>query len=154
MKKSKNPYRKPEEAWQETEEGVLLKYPIFKHDPRIPDDPIIKKTIKEVINDVDFYGWKGGKEDRIVDSTGKVFRTKFEESNGGRTLIFIPITYKSGVFPSEVERTMRISEVKEIMKSGIESNKIRITEKLEELKLKIEELDSIEDILKLCGSYF
>ena len=154
MKKNKNPFRKPEEAWKVTKEGVLLKYPIFHYDPAIPDDPIIKKTIEAVVGDIDFYGWKGNKEDRIIDSTGKVFITKYEEVKGGRTLLFIPIIYRSGVFPGKVDRIMKITEIKQIMNSGIDNNKNRILENLEELKMKIEEQESIQEILKLCGHYF
>ena len=43
-----NPYRKPEDAWNRTENGIELKYPIFYHDPTIPNDPLIKKNIEYV----------------------------------------------------------------------------------------------------------
>jgi hypothetical protein len=153
MKKHKNPFRKPEEAWKITKEGILLKYPIFHHDPSIPDDPIIKKTIKEVVGDVDFWGWEGGKEDRIVDSTGKVFITKFEKVKNGRNFLFIPITVQSGMFPGEVERVMDITEVKDIMSSAIEGYKFRIKRDVEELKREIEILNSIDDVITFCGNY-
>jgi len=148
-----NPYRKPEEAWSMSENGIELKYPIFHHDPTIPHDPIIKRTIEEVIGDIDFWGWEGNKEDRIVDSTGKVFIAKFEKTNG-RTLLIIPTEYQSGVFPGEVERTMDIEEVKELMIAGIDTNEVRIKEDLNNLKKIITSMKSIEEILKTCGKYF
>lgn len=153
MTKSSYPYRNPEDAWSVTKEGIELKYPIFHHDPSIPDDPIIKSSIKEVIGDVDFWGWKGNEDDRIVDSTGKVFVAKFEETEG-KILFVIPITRQSGVFPGEVERTMEISEVKAIMVSGINTNEIRIKENISELKSKINSMTSIEEILRTCSKYF
>ncbi|MEQ9264260.1 MAG: hypothetical protein RLN81_03515 [Balneolaceae bacterium] len=148
-----NPYRKPEEAWKKTENGIEIKYPIFHHDPSIPDDPIIKKTIQEVVGDVDFWGWEGNKEDRIVDSTGKVFVAKFEKTNT-QTLLIIPTEFRSGVFPGEVERTMDIKDVKELMILGIERNKVRIEDDIDDLKKKITSMNSIEEILKTCEKYF
>lgn len=152
MEKS-NPYRNPEDAWKMTEKGIELKYPIFHHDPTIPDDPIIKMTIKEVLGDIDFWGWEGSKEDRIIDSTGKVFIAKFEKSKG-YTLLIIPTEFQSGVFPGDVEKVMSIEEIREIMISGIERNKVRIKENIEELKRKVETMNSIEEILLKCGKYF
>lgn len=148
-----NPYRKPEEAWRKNEDGIELKYPIFHHNPAVPDDPIIKGTIEEVIGDVDFWGWEGNKEDRIVDSTGKVFTAKFEKKNG-RTLFIIPTEFRSGVFPGEVERTMGIEEIKELMISGVERNEIRIKKDKDVLKRKIDSMDSIKEILITCGEFF
>jgi hypothetical protein len=152
MRKS-NSYRKPQDAWSMTEKGIELIYPIFHHDPTISDDPTIKKTIKEVIEDIDFWGWEGNKGDRIVDSTGKVFIAKFEKKNG-YTLLIIPTEFRSGVFPGEVERTMNIEEIKEIMCSGIESNEIRIKVDIDELKRKVNSMNSIKKILNICGNYF
>ena len=152
MEKS-NPYRNPEDAWKMTEKGIELKYPIFHHDPTIPDDPIIKMTIKVVLGDIDFWGWEGSKEDRIIDSTGKVFIAKFEKSKG-YTLHIIPTEFQSGVFPGDVEKVMSIEEIREIMISGIERNKVRIKENIEELKRKVETMNSIEEILLKCGKYF
>lgn len=152
MKKS-NPYRKPEDSWKMTEKGIKLKYPIFHHDPTIPDDPIIKMTIKEVLEDIDFWGWEVSKEDRIVDSTGKVFIAKFEKTKG-HTLLIIPTEFQSGVFPGDVEKVMSIEEIKEIMISGIERNKVRIKENIEELKREVETMNSIEKIIIKCVKYF
>jgi len=148
-----NPYRKPEEAWKMTENGIELKYPIFHHDPSIPDDPIIKRTIEEVLGDIDFYGWEWNKEDRIVDSTGKVFEAKFEKTSG-RTLLIIQTEFQSGVFPGEVERTMDIDEIRELMISGIKRNEVRIKDDIDDLKKKVISMNSIEEILKTCGKYF
>ncbi|WP_025743098.1 hypothetical protein [Aquimarina pacifica] len=148
-----NPYRKPEEAWKNTKIGIELKYPIFHHDPRIPDDPIIKLSIEEVMGDIDFYGWEGSKEDRIVDSTGKVFVAKFEKTKG-HILFIIPSEIHSGIFPGEVERIMEIEEIKKIMISGIERSRDVIKENINELKTKINLMDSIENILNTCGKYF
>ena len=153
MTKTSYPYRHPEDAWKVTSEGIELKYPIFHIDPYIPDEPIIKNTIQEVIGDIDFWGFKRNKEDRIVDSTGKVFVAKFEETKG-KTLFIIPITRLSGVFPGELERTMETSEVIAIMISGIERYETRIRDDINELKLKISSMDSIEEILKACSKYF
>jgi hypothetical protein len=153
MKKSSYPYREPAEAWKVNEDGIELKYPIFHHDLSIPDDPIIKATIKEVLGDVDFWGWKGNEDDRIVDSTGKVFFTKFEETEG-KMLFFIPVTRQSGVFPGGLERIMDLTEVKTIMTAGIDNNEVRIKENINELKSKINSLDSIEEILRVCSKYF
>lgn len=148
-----NPFRKPEEAWKRTEVGIKLEYPIFHHDPSIPDDPIIKKTMEEVIGDVDFWGWEGNKEDRIVDSSGRVFMAKFEKTNGF-SLLIIPTEFKSGTFPGEVERIMDIKEIKEIMISAIERNKIRINENINELKKVIDSMNSTKEILTKCANYF
>ncbi|KAB1155939.1 hypothetical protein F7018_11560 [Tenacibaculum aiptasiae] len=148
-----NPFRKLEEAWEKTEKGVKLKYPIFHHDPNIPDDPIIKRTIEEVIVDIDFWGWEGNKNDRIVDSTGKVFIAKFEKKNG-HTLFIIPTEFQSGVFPDEVERTMDIEEIKGLMISGIERNAIRIKGDKDNLKKEISSMNSIEEILNTYAKYF
>ena len=148
-----NPYRKPEEAWRKTEYGVELNYPIFHYDPTIPDGSIIKRTIEEVIGDIDFWSWEGNKEDRIVDSTGKVFIAMFEKTMG-HSLLIIPTEFQSGIFPGEVERTMEIQEIKELMISGIERNETRIKEDTNELKTKINSMDSIQEILKICGEYF
>ena len=148
-----NPFRKPEEAWTRTENDVELEYPIFHHDPTIPDDPIIKRTMEEVIGDIDFCGWEGNKEDKIIDSTGKVFIAKFEKTKGYSFLI-IPTEIWSGVFPGEVERTMDIEEIKEIMISGIERNEIRINENINELKKMINSMNSIKEILLKCENYF
>lgn len=152
MRKS-NPFRKPENAWKKTEFGVELIYPIFHHDPTIPDDPIIKLTMEDVINDYDFCGWEGNQSDRIVDSSGKVFIAEFKKVKG-YTFFIIPTEMWSGVFPGEVERTMRVEEVKEIMISGIEKNKIRIKENIEELKTLITAMNSIKEILTKCENYF
>jgi len=148
-----NPFRKPEEAWKRTEVGIELKYPIFHHDPSIPDDPIIKRTMEEAIGDIDFWGWEGNKDDRIVDSTGRVFMAKFEKTNG-YSFFIIPTEFRSGVFPGEVERIMEIEEIKEIMISGIERNKIRINENINELKKEISTMNSTKEILTKCGNYF
>ena len=148
-----NPYRKPEEAWKKTENGIEIIYPIFHHDPSIPDDPIIKKTIGEVIGDIDFWGWQGNKEDRIIDSSGKVFVAKFEKTNG-RTILIIPTEFRSGVFPGEVERTMDIKEIKQLMILGIKRNEIRIKDDIDDFKKKINSMKSIDEILKTCGKYF
>ena len=148
-----NPFRKPEKSWTTNENGIELEYPIFHHDPTIPDDPIIKRTMKEVIEDIDFCGWEGNKEDRIVDSTGKVFIAKFEKMKG-YSLLIIPTEFWSGVFPGEVERIMDIGEIKEIMISGIERNEIRINENIDELKKVVNSLSSIKEILLKCGNYF
>ena len=153
MSKSNSPYRKPEDAWRVTENGVELTYPIFHHDPTSTDDPIIKKSIEEVIGDLDFYGWKGGDEDRIIDSNGNVFIAKFEETKG-KALFIISTTQQSGVFPGEVERKMDISEIKEIMHAGIERNAISIKTDIDELHKTIDSMNSIKDILMKCGEYF
>ena len=152
MRKS-NPFRKSEEAWKKTEYGIELKYPIFHHDPTIPDDPIIKRTMEEVIVDVDFCGWQGNKEDKIVDSSGKVFVAKYEKTKG-YSFFIIPTEFWSGVFPGEVERTMEIEEIKKIMISGIERNEIRIKENIAELKKVVSSMNSIKEILSKCGNYF
>ena len=151
--KTNHPYRKPEVAWSVTEKGIELKYPIFHHDPSLPDQPIIKKSIKEVLGDVDFWAWKGNEEDRIVDSTGKVFIAKFEETKR-KTLLIIPTIIRSGLFPGELERIMEISEVKEIMILGIINDETRIKENIDQLKLKINLMNSIEEILETCSQYF
>ena len=109
--------------------------------------------MKEVIEDIDFCGWEGNKEDRIVDSTGKVFIAKFEKMKG-YSLLIIPTEFWSGVFPGEVERIMDIGEIKEIMISGIERNEIRINENIDELKKVVNSLSSIKEILLKCGNYF
>lgn len=152
MRKS-NPFRKPGEAWKRTEVGIELEYPIFHHDPSIPDDPIIKRNMEEAIGDIDFWGLEGNKEDRIVDSLGRVFIVKSEMTNGF-SLFVIPTEFRSGVFPGEVERIMDISEIKEIMISGIERNKIRINENINELKKVIATMDSTKEILTKCANYF
>lgn len=153
MTKSSYPYRNPEDAWKVTADGIELKYPIFYHDPLIPDDPVIKSSIKEVVGDIDFWGWKRNEQDRIVDSTGKVFISKFEETEE-KMLFVIAVIRHSGVFPGELERVMELSEVKTIMTSGIDNNEVRINENINELKSKINSLDSIEEILNTCSKYF
>jgi hypothetical protein len=153
MTKSNYPYRNLEDAWKETADGIELKYPIFHHDLSIPNDPKIKSTIEEVIGDIDFWGWEVNEEVRIVDSTGKVFFSKFENTED-KIIFIIPFTRHSGVVPGELERTLEVSEVKTIMISGIENNEVRIKENISELKLKINSLGSIEEILKTCSKYF
>ena len=152
MEKS-NLYRKPGEAWKKTDNGIELEYPIFLYDPTIPDDPIIKRTIEEVIGDIDFWGWEGNKEGRIIDSTGKVFIAKFEKRKE-HTLFRKSTEFQSGMFPGEVERTMEIEEIKELMICGIEKNKIRIQKDIDDLKKKVSSMSSMEEILKTCGKYF
>ncbi len=148
-----NSFRKPDDAWKMTESGIELQYPIFHHDPTIPDDPIIKSTLAEVIGDIDFYAWEGNKEDRIVDSSGKVFIAKFEKKKGYK-LFIIPTEIRSGIFPGQVERTMEIEEIKQIMLSGVDRNEIRIKEDKDELKRKILSMNSIQEILKTCSNNF
>ena len=152
MNKS-NPYRKPEDAWKITKKGVKLTYPIFHHDPAIPDDPTIKMTVEEVIGDIDFWGWEGNSEDRIIDSTGKVFIAKFEKSKG-HTYLIIPTKFHSGIFPGEVEKVMSVEEIREIMVSGIKRNEARIEENKEKLLKEIQSMSSIREILLKCKSYF
>lgn len=148
--KNEYPFRDPWDAWRMTKDGIELNYPILHYDKTIP---IIKATIQEVIGDIDFWGWKGSAEDRIVDSTGKVFFAKYEEIEG-KTLLLIPVTRGSGVFPGELERIMDISEVKSIMISAIERTEGQIKEDINELKLEINSMKSIEGILKICCKYF
>ena len=142
-----NPYRKPEEAWKKNEDGIHLKYPIFHYDPTIPDDPIIKWTIEDVLGDIDFYGWKGNKHDRIVDSLGKVFITKFEKTKG-YTFFIIPTEFRSGVYPGKLERIMEVEEVKQIIISGIHNHKSRVKENKKEIIREINLMSSIPMILK------
>ncbi len=150
-----NPYRKPQDAWNITEHSVKLKYPIFSHDPCIPNELVVKRSIKEVVGDIDFWGWEGFKTDRIVDSTGKVFIPKFERTTGYRYWFSIlPTEFQSGVFPGEVERTMSLDEIKEIMIFVIDHNKIRIKEDINDLKVKMSLMNSIEDILNTYRTHF
>jgi len=149
MRKFKNPYRKLQEAWRVTEDGIKLLYPIFHHDPTIPHDPIIKRTVEDVIGDIDFWGWEGSKDDRIVDSSGKVFIAKFKKTTFGMSM-----EWNSGVLPGEVERIMTIEEVKEIIISGMESHEIRIKEDVNELKKKVNSIESIQKLLKISAKYF
>ncbi|UKN02694.1 hypothetical protein K6119_04095 [Paracrocinitomix mangrovi] len=144
MNNFKNPHRSPKEAWTTTQEGIDLVYPIFHHDTTIVHDPIIKRNVKEVCGDIDFWSWDGNENDRFVDSTGKVFLSKNEKSG----------IWASGQFPAEVERTMDISEIKGIMKMGIDTNKSNIKEDSDLLKLELDKLESIQEVLLLCARYF
>ena len=66
-------FRKPEDGWSKEEDGIVLRYPVFHHDRSNPNDLIIKKTLREVISDIDFHRWKENKDVRLEDSDGKAF---------------------------------------------------------------------------------
>jgi hypothetical protein len=139
----KNPFKRPDELWQTTIDGIHITYPIFCFDPLIPHDPIIKLTIKEVCGDVDFWGWPNGDDERIIDSSGKVFYTKHETAGH----------WRSGLFPEKVEREMNIKEVKDIMKHAVETHEFKFENKSEILSA-IDKGETIKEILEKCSKYF
>ena len=150
--RSSNPFRKPMDAWRVTEDGIHLEYPIFYYETTIPDEVSIKRSLKEVVSDVDFWGWERDENGKIVDSSGKVFIAKFKKHQGF-SLFKIPTEYWSGIFPGEVERIMEISEIKKIMISGIERNATRIEEDLDILKQEVNSMDSVREIISKCAVY-
>jgi len=139
----KNPFKGPDELWQCNKDGIKIEYPIFCYDPMIPHDPIIKLTIKEVCGDVDFWGWQWGEQERIIDSSGKVFYTKYEMSG----------QWRSGVFPDNVEREVDIKAVENIMKHAVETHGFHIENK-NEILASIDNCNTIKEILEKCGKYF
>ncbi len=141
-----------EKAWKVTHEGVALVYPICYFDSTIPEQLSIQVSIENVMEDIDFIAWPPNTEYHIVDSTGKVFRACYQKTQG-YTWYIIPTEYRSGVFPGELLYVMTLNEVKQLLYNAIAYHKQHIANS-NSLKEQLNNISSIQEILKVCNNHF
>lgn len=144
MRNIKDTIKTPEELWKTTKYGVQLNYPIFHYDPNSPFDLNFKNSVEDVIEDIQFWDWEWDKRERIIDSSGKVFKSEF------RTNESMP----SGVFPGSVERQMELKEVKQMFEVCLKVNPLIPNEKFEVLQNRLEITQSIKKIFMIGERFF
>jgi len=129
-----NPYEPTFKRWVETKESVIIAFPIMSYDHSIPDI-MIKASKEEVYGDPDFWLWKWNDKNRIIDSTGKVFKPIYEIRGN-----WDPVTY-----PGPVERIMELEDFKKMVIEVLKSQKREPS--LSRLIEQVESENSIQNIM-------
>jgi len=144
MSNLKNIVKTPEELWKTTKYGVQLNYPIFHYDPSSPFEMNFKNSVEDVIEDIQFWDWEWDERERIIDSSGNVFKSEF------RTNESVPF----GVFPGQVERKMELLEVKQMIEVCLKINQLRSKDIIAILLNRIESSKSIKEIFMVGERFF
>lgn len=133
----KSPFESPNKLWGKIE----IEYPIMHYDFSIPD-LVIKHSKEEVLGDVDFWAWKWDDNERIIDSNGKVIKTKFERIQNKT----------SGAYPNEIEKVYTLEEFKGVVIDMLKM--IDNEEWVDELIIQVNSCVTIKEIIKRLSDKF